>query len=137
MNGKELFKKYCTELGIDCDTFFKLGNQNPKITNRYVYKNSYLSRKESQLFAINYFKNDNIYIAWNLKEKKASTKSSFILLKNKIKFAFQEEVLRISKGIEYTSWDQEIAFVFQPTGIKNFLILYFSPKLDEIKENKK
>ena len=104
MDEKQHFRNCCKELGIDCDTYIKLGAGNPKNPTRFIFQSDHTKRKDTQLFAVKYFEQEDVYIAWNLKERGGSGKNSFSLSKNKIKELKAEQVLAkvwvILTGIE-------------------------------------
>ena len=124
MDGKQYFRKCCQKLEIDCDTFIRLGAGAPKNPTRFIYQDDYTKRKDTQLFAIKYFAKEDLYVAWNLKEPKARTKNTFSLSKQKAAPLKKNQVLSISKGIEYINWDVENTFVFRPDAVVHFLKAY-------------
>lgn len=124
MNGKQYFKTCCAELEIDCDTYFKMGEQDPKNDSFFKFKNDYHTRKESQIFAINYFKSQNIYLAWSLKRPKANTLNTFTLSKQSVNIIHPSQVLPINKATEHSGWGEEIVYAFQPEAVKEFLKKY-------------
>lgn len=128
--GKTYFEDRCAGFKIDCDKYIRLGAGNPKNETRFIFKSDHTQRKESQLFAIKYFEKENVYIAWNLKEKGGSCKDTFSLSKKKIAALKPKQVLAASKGIEYPSWDAENIFAFLPDAVDRFLKIYILPRTE-------
>ena len=52
MDEKQHFRNCCKELGIDCDTYIKLGAGNPKNPTRFIFQSDHTKRKDTQLFAV-------------------------------------------------------------------------------------
>ncbi len=126
--GKEYFKACCEKLKINCDTVIKLGAGMSNDPKRFKYQSNYTKRKDTQLFAIKYFEKENVYIAWNLKERGGSCKNGFSLSKKKIDGLQSGQVLAASKGLGYPSWDAENTFAFKPDAVTRFLNTYVVPR---------
>lgn len=123
LGGKEYFQSVCKELGIDWNRYFKLGAQNTINGNAYVFHSDSYGRAETIQFMINYVKALDAYIAWNLNEPKAKSKSNFRVLTSELSPLQGNQILLITKAIEYSSWNQETVFVFNRTAVKGFLKL--------------
>lgn len=128
VKGKDHFKECCKRLNIDCDKYIKLGAGASGNETRFSFQSDHTKRKDSQLYAVKYFEKENVYIAWNLKERSGSCKNSFSLSKKKIEALKPKEVLAVSKGIEYPSWDSENVFAFSPDAVERFLKAYVLPR---------
>ena len=63
MNGKNFFRACCNQMGIHCDTRFKLGAQNSKNSGGYVYHCPPELRTREQRYAVNYISDRDIYLA--------------------------------------------------------------------------
>lgn len=124
MDGKQYFREVCKQNGVDCDTFFKIGSQNTVNNSGYVYRCPHLNRKDTQLFAVNYLKALDVYIAWDLNSYKAKTKDVFRVLKSKVTPIIAGEVLLIDKAVEYSGWNEETVYVFDRTAIELFIKKY-------------
>ena len=72
---------------------------------------------------INYVKALDAYIAWNLNEPKAKSKSNFRVLTSELSPLQGNQILLITKAIEYSSWNQETVFAFNRTAVEGFLKL--------------
>lgn len=123
LGGKEYFQSVCKELGIDWNRYFKLGAQNTINGNAYVFHSDSYGRAETIQFMINYVKALDAYIAWNLNEPKAKSKSNFRVLTSELSPLQGNQILMITKGIEYPNWKQETVFAFKRTAVKGFLKL--------------
>lgn len=123
LGGKEYFQSVCKELGIDWNRYFKLGAQNTINGNAYVFHSDSYGRAETIQFMINYVKALDAYIAWNLNEPKAKSKSNFRVLTSELSPLQGNQILMITKGIEYPNWNQETVFAFKRTAVKGFLKL--------------
>lgn len=123
LDGKEYFQSVCKELGIDWNRYFKLGAQNTINGNAYVFHSDSYGRAETIQFMINYVKALDAYIAWNLNEPKAKSKSNFRVLTSELSPLQGNQILLITKAIEYSSWNQETVFAFKRTAVEGFLKL--------------
>ena len=84
LDGKKYFHEACRQHGIDCDTYFKVGAQNRVEADGYVYRCPKPNRKPSQIFAVNYLRDLDAYVAWSLKTSKADTYNTFRVLKGEL-----------------------------------------------------
>ena len=124
MDGKRYFKECCTKHGIECDRFFRIGKNNAKKSDRLKYSDSYLSREETQIFVVCYFVKENIYIAWSLREKKATTKSNFSVKRSDLSLPLDNVIVSVKKAIEYHGWGEESVLAFPPEMVPTFLNRY-------------
>lgn len=125
LDGKKYFHEVCRQHGIDCDTYFKVGLQNRVEANGYVYRCPHTNRKPSQIFAVNYLRDLDVYVAWSLKTSKADTYNSFRVLKAELAKLQEGKLLPIVKSIEYSGWDEETVFAFDRTAVDDFLKMCF------------
>lgn len=123
LDGKEYFRNTCKEFGIDCNRYFKIGAQNTIKGNGYAFHSDSRNRAETVQFMINYVKALDAYIAWNLNEPKAKSKSNFSVLTSELSPLQDNQILLITKAIEYSSWNQETVFAFKRTAVEGFLKL--------------
>ena len=123
LGGKEYFQSVCKELGIECNRYFKLGAQNTIKGNAYAFHSDSCGRAETAQFVINYVKALDAYIAWNLNEPKAKSKSNFSVSASELSPLQDNQILMITKGIEHPNWEQETVFVLNRTAVKGFLKL--------------
>ena len=125
MDGKRYFKECCRDKGLDCDALFQIGKSNAAKSDRLKYHYSYLSRKESQIFVVCYFEKENVYIAWNLKEKKAAKKSDFSVKRSDLDLPLVDKIVSVKKAIEYEGWGEETVLAFTPERVSDFLERYY------------
>lgn len=125
MDGKKYFREVCKQNGIDCDTYFKIGAQKAENNAGYVYQCPAVYRKKSHIYAINYVKVLDAYIAWNLNEPKAKSKNVFRVLKTSLTDLREGQLLSVIKPIEYSGWDKETVYAFDRTAITSFLDMCF------------
>ena len=125
LDGKKYFHEVCRQHGIDCNTYFKVGSQNRVEADGYVYKCPATSRKTSQIFAVNYLRDLDVYVAWSLKTSKANAYNSFRVLKVELAKLQEGKLLPIVKPIEYSGWDEETVFAFDRTAVDVFLKMCF------------
>ena len=123
LGGKEYFQSVCKDLGIDWNRYFKLGAQNTINGNAYVFHSDSYGRAETIQFMINYVKALDAYIARNLNEPKAKSKSNFRVLTSELSPLQGNQILLITKAIEYPNREQETVFAFKRTAVKGFLKL--------------
>lgn len=122
LNGKEFFEKCCLECGIDCKAHFQLGHSTQLAKGRFSHTFSELTRVESMDYAVCYMNQYNLYIAWSLREPKASRKRTFSLKQTDFVFKSPEQILLFRKSIEYSGWNEEDVYIFQPEGVKKFIV---------------
>lgn len=125
LDGKKYFHEACRQHGIDCDTYFKVGSQTIENSAGYVYRCPHTNRKPSQIFAVNYLRDMDIYLAWSLEEPKSSQKDVFRLLKSSLASFQKGNILSVSKAIEYSGWNEETVFAFDRTAVVDFLKMCF------------
>ena len=123
LGGKDYFQDACAKLGIDCNRYFKIGAQNTIRGNSYTFHSDSRNRAETVQFMINYVKALDAYIAWNLNEPKAKSKGNFSVLESELSPLQDNQILLITKAIEYSSWNQETVFAFNRTAVEGFLNL--------------
>lgn len=129
MDGIKYFQECCTQYKIECDILFQLGAQNPQDADSLKYICSPYTRKDTQLFAVCYYQKENIYIAWNLREPKAKTKSVFSVRRCELAFMDQHQILEVRKPIEYSGWNEETVYLFTPELVPTFIELHCGGKL--------
>ncbi len=121
MDGKQYFIDCCNEQGIDCDELFKVGRGDRGGKTRFEYYCEPHSRKKSQMYAVKYFENEDLYLAWSLSVPKAKGKKNFSLARSKVeRFGFNE-IKEANKFIEYAGREEEVVFIFRASGVKEFL----------------
>lgn len=121
MDGKSYFKKCCKELGINCDTYFRVHAQKSKTKTHYVCKSDDTKRNDNHLFVINYNATDNLYLAWNLKQSLSAKRNTFILAIDTVSIINADKVQSLSKIKEHIGHGEEIVYVFPPGAINDFL----------------
>lgn len=84
--------------------------------------------KPSQIFAVNYLRNLDVYVAWSLKTSKADTYNSFRVLQVELAKLQEGKLLPIVKPIEYSGWDEETVFAFDRIAVNDFLKMCFKKK---------
>lgn len=130
MDGKQYFIDQCNSHGINPEKYFKLGTGKKYKQNRYEYRCPYESRNETQIFAIKYFVDEGLYLAWNLRNPKAKGKSVFSLSKKSREIEIStSSITQISKDIEYSGRGEEIVYKFYPQAIDSFLQLFMPVEL--------
>lgn len=131
IDGKKYFREVCCQNGIDCDTYFKVGAQNNVSNEGYTYHCPRENRRPSQIFAINYLRDLDVYVAWSLKTSKANGYSKFRVLKRKLDKLKEDHLLSVVKPIEYSGWDEETVFAFDRAVIDDFLKMCFKEEKED------
>lgn len=124
MDGKRHFRDCCKTLELDCDNLFQLGKCSVPVSGRLRHRFDFQKRKKSQIFAVCYVEKENVYVAWNLKVKKAAKKSMFSVKWSDVDRFLGNTAPSTSKAIEYQGWGEEIVHVFTPEMIPQFLKRY-------------
>ena len=120
-NGKTYFRECCAGRGIPEDMWFKIGAQNAKSNGGYVYHCPPELRKNGQLYAVNYVKERDLYIAWNLAIPEARTKKVFRLLFVALEDMKPGKLLTVEKMMKHHGWGQETVYVFDRDAVEAFL----------------
>lgn len=123
MDGIEYLKKCCRASKIDPDKLLKLGRgTNGASRGRYKLQVDLSTIKDTQLYAIQYCRDIEIYIAWGTdhKNRPYSLKASKIILP----MGKKEEVCSVKKAEQHLGWGEELVLYFQKEGIPDFLNRY-------------
>lgn len=121
LDGKKRFQEKCYLRGIDCQSAFQVGAQKAKRADRFVYNCNPHTRKATQIFAICYFEEEDIYIAWNLWDAKARLRSGFSVKKEDVCIIDEKRVLSVKKYRDHVGKDEELVYAFSPLAIDDFL----------------
>lgn len=124
MDGKHFFEQCCSECGIECDKFFKLGASAMLMPDRFYHKFNRNTMKETQLFAVCYFEVDNLYIAWNLHDDKKAGTSKFSIKRSDLNLPMSNNIQTIRKTIEHHGHGEETVIAFAPETVPVFLEQY-------------
>lgn len=124
MNGMDFFKKTCRENHINPDDIFQYGRgaNGPTKAGRYQVKQPVSTRKASQLFIIQYYKDINGFIAWDLWEGKKGT-SLFSVPQDKIKIVPGQTSIATTNA-EYSGRGMRRVTCFGPECVSEFLKRY-------------
>ena len=121
MNGKMYFQKCCQDADVDCGTVFKLGAQSAKYSGGYVYHCPPELRKEGQRYAVNYVRERELYIAWNVTSPDAQGQTVFRLLQGALEGAEPNRLLAVEKAAGHRGWGKETVYVFGRDAADAFL----------------
>jgi len=121
MDGIDYFRDYCQKNGADPDIFFKIGRgtRGPTRDKRYKLTLEPSTFKDTQIYAIQYCKDIDVYIAWRLKRAR-----HFSLKADDILLPLGDRVCSVKKFVEYSGWGEELALYFSQKGIPDFLKRY-------------
>ena len=124
MDGKKIFEEYCKAHGIECEKYFKIG-KGARAKGRFKYHCEPSARKDTQIYAIKYFEEENVYVAWNLREPYAKQKSDFSLsTEPRVTSVSISNVEVCTKGIVSNGHNEETVLKFGPEGIGDFIRVY-------------
>lgn len=125
LGGKEYFQNACKELGIDCNRYFMIGSQNHKSGNRFEFHTNSRPHNEPLQFIINYLKEFDVYIAWNLNEPILRNQGNFSVSSHKISELHDNQILAIPMSISSPNYrgQKQTVFTFNRTTVKAFLKL--------------
>lgn len=118
MDGKLYFRDCCLKMGVDCDVLFQLGESKAYVQERFRHRFSSHLRKDSNRYAVCFFQKEGLYVAWDLKAKKAAKKDNFSLKKDTFPV---NSLYSTTKAVEYRGWGEENVFVFYPQYVLDFL----------------
>ena len=71
-----------------------------------------------------YFAKDEIYVAWDLREKKADQKSGFSVKGADLDLPLEAGIMPVKKAIEFYGWGEETVLAFRPEIVPEFLKKY-------------
>ena len=90
-----LLKQVCKKYGVDADSVFQYGCARKPVQEMYKCRVSYSERLDTHLFAIKFFPDDNVYVAWNLWEgARGATNFSLATLSSEVQQSIQREAFR-------------------------------------------
>ncbi len=125
LGGKEYFQSVCEELDIDWNRYFKIGSQNSKSGNRFVFQTHRHPHNEPLQFIINYLKEFDVYIAWNLNEPISRNQKNFSVPSQGISELRDNQILMIPMRIASSLYNgqKKTVFAFNRTAVEGFLKL--------------
>ena len=113
MNGKNFFRACCNQMGIHCDTRFKLGAQNSKNSGGYVYHCPPELRISDR----------DIYLAWDLSVSGTENKTVFRVRAGELENMELGRVKFIRKTLKRCESEKETVYAFDRTAVKQFLTI--------------
>lgn len=131
MDGKQHFRDCCAVLGLDATQLFKLGNQNTVEKGRLKFTPSYTAKKQTQIFAVNYYSAYDIYVAWQTEVGNIKKRYTFSVNKESVMHVPPNCVFPVPKDVGYSGWGQEMVYAFRPDSVKLFLQKYIIPSISE------
>ncbi len=123
MNGKNFFRACCNQMGIHCDTRFKLGAQNSKNSGGYVYHCPPELRTREQRYAVNYISDRDIYLAWDLSVSGTENKTVFRVRVGELENMELGRVKFIRKTLKRCESEKEMVYAFDRAAVKQFLTI--------------
>ncbi len=130
INGKELFKQHCTDLTINADEIFCIGEGNHASSDgRFVYDVGLFKirdcRKNGIRYVIKYYSASQLYLAWDLKVH--TTGFVFTVKEDNVANAINgKNIVSVPKGLGYDGKEDVIAFRID--GITEFIEKYVISK---------
>ena len=115
----EYFKDKCLELGIDPNDCFVFGRGSKKNSKGRFQMQVDSRRIINRMYAIQFCKDREMYIAWNL--KRAKIRREYSLDANSIPEPYMGGVIAIGKNVEFSGWNYENVFVFDKEAVGDFL----------------
>lgn len=120
MNSKEYFISVCESNGVDWKKNFVLSYSNSGKRNSYYCTSDPYARTPDHKYVIKCFKDQNLYLAWNLSDKQKQ--SVFCLLRKDVEI-IPGSIYNAQKGKEFRHGERDIVLCFDCTGIVDFLML--------------
>lgn len=123
MEGIAYFKDYCSKNNIDIDNLFQLGRgTSAPCGGRYKVSLSHEARKDSQLFGIQYCRDIEAFLAWDLHEGKKNTDN----------FSVPADMIAVIEGIvnrvvvraEYRNRGVRTVSIFKKDALPTFMNRY-------------
>ncbi len=116
------FCNKCQESGITPTEIFVLGKGCSKTTN-YRYRLSSSKCKESKyLFAIQYCKDIDVFVAWNL--QRIRNRIVLTVKSDNISSVKNNEIMPNRKNLLFSGWGEEDVLAFRESAIAKFLNEY-------------
>ena len=126
VNGKSYFRACCKKQGIPCEAWFKLGAQNSQNSGGYVYHCPPALRGPQMRYAVNYIKDRELYVAWDLSAPGTEDKTVFRVVAGALDRVQPGELLLISKTLKHHGWGRETVYAFDHRAVNAFLKLAVS-----------
>ena len=125
INKKEadtLLKQVCKKYGVDADSVFQYSCATRPVQKVYKHSTSHRKRLDTHLFAIKFFPDDNVYVAWNLWEGARGT-TNFSVKKEKVN-PVPGQIAKILANTEYSGRGTRIVYAFEPDCLDEFVRRY-------------
>lgn len=123
MDGVAYFADYCRKNNIDSEKYFQLGKGTSAPSNgRYKVSLSCNSRKNSQLFAIQYCRDIEVFLAWDLHEGNKGT-TVFSVPANMISI-IGGKVNKVVVSAEYRNRGIRTVSIFKADALPEFMERY-------------
>ena len=123
MNGKSYFCACCEKRGIPYKKWFKLGAQNSQSSGGYVYHCPPELRRAELRYVVNYMRDRDLYIAWDLSTPGTENKVVFWVLRDALEGMQPGELRPICKTLKHYGWGQETVYAFDRSAVNDFLTL--------------
>lgn len=118
--GMDELRKECENLEIDVSNLLILGQGSSRLNGRYRQRVGQV--KEQHLFAVQFCKDINLFVAWDLKRSKL--RSIYSINGTKLVNISDKKIHHIRKNIEYSGWGEEDVLAFKGNAITSFLKQY-------------
>ena len=123
MNGKNFFRACCEKRGIPYKKWFKLGAQNSQSSGGYVYHCPPELRRAELRYVVNYMRDRDLYIAWDLSTPGTENKVVFRVLRDALEGMQPGELRPICKTLKRCESEKETVYAFDRAAVKQFLTI--------------
>jgi len=123
--AKKIFCDECEKRQINVKDRFILGRGSSNNDGRYKQKIKRDKIQESHLYAIQYCRDIDVFVAWNLKAARC-VREVYTAGRDKLLDIDNSRVYEVRKNIEYSGWDEEDVLAFKKETISEFLEKYIS-----------
>ena len=88
-------------------------------------------RKDGQRYAVNYVRERELYIAWNVTSPDAQGQTAFRLLQDALEGAEPNRLLAVEKAAGHRGWGKETVYVFGRDAADTFLDVVMAEEIGD------
>lgn len=88
-------------------------------------------RKDGQRYAVNYVRERELYIAWNVTSPDAQEQTVFRLLQDALEGAEPNRLLAVEKAAGHRGWGKETVYVFGRDAADTFLDVVMAEEIGD------
>lgn len=120
-----IFRTECERLNLVVDDIFIVGRGSSRTrNNRYGQSVNIAKVQEQHLYAVQFCKDIEVFVAWNLKKPFPPKRSKFSVKSEELIEINDKEIHRIIKNVAYSGQQKEVVLAFRKEAITDFIKRY-------------